>query len=403
MKPASTAGLLIFTLIVLCGASVFALPRMSIMSGAPCATCHVSPQGGGMRNEIGWGVSSMLGAVEYDDIGMGFMTAPLSNEVIDELLSIGLDARIQVARFGAPQLSVDDRGDALVTTPDRRVIPMQIQPYMAVMPHHTLTLYGTYAAGAGTFRGDFCDTPFAGQSCYEAQAIYKPSTSLPALRAGMIQPSMGVRHDDHTMLIRHDAANPRGTLIPPNYAELGAELTYRPRYWIHGEAGAFRAVNLADAIGNEAITSANDVAYLARLGWTPRLDFDSFSLVGSIGASTFGAGDFRMDNVFVGGGLLDRVSLFLEAANLSYGPTIDRQGRNLSALLSVQTYEWLVFEGRIEEARTFLDEELFRTRAAILGIQFFPVPYIELRPEYRLTRTETYAMGQYTIQLHLFY
>lgn len=382
----------------------FSLPRNTIMAGAPCATCHVNHQGGGMRSEIGWGMSAFMGAVQYDQIGLDFIAEAPSNAIIEDLLSIGLDARIQVARFGRPQLSIDDDGEAEVLTPERRIIPMQIQPYLAITPHDTVTLYGTYALGEGTFRGDLCDTPFAGQSCYEAQVIYKPSSSLPAIRAGMLQPSMGIRHDDHTMLIRHDAANPRGTLIAPNYAELGAELTYQPRYWLHAEAGAFRAANLSQAIGNEAITSADDLAYVGRIGWMPRFDVGSgFSFQGWLGASTFGAGDFRMDNLFIGGGWLDRFSLILEAANLNYGDTVDRQGRNLSASLSVQTYEWLTLEGRVEEARTTLDDELFRTRAAVVGLQFFPLPYVELRPEYRYSRTEAYAMGQYTIQLHLFY
>jgi hypothetical protein len=36
-------------------------------------------------------------------------------------------------------------------------------------------------------------------------------------------------------------------------------------------------------------------------------------------------------------------------------------------------------------------------------LQFFPLPYIELRPEYRYMRTEEYAMGQYALQLHLYF
>ena len=51
------------------------------------------------------------------------------------------------------------------------------------------------------------------------------------------------------------------------------------------------------------------------------------------------------------------------------------------------------------------------TKQLVLGLQFFPIPYVELRPEYRLIRVadktpavaNEYILGQYTLQLHLFF
>jgi hypothetical protein len=41
--------------------------------------------------------------------------------------------------------------------------------------------------------------------------------------------------------------------------------------------------------------------------------------------------------------------------------------------------------------------------AFVLGSEFFPFPYLEIRPEYRWFRNDQYEMGQYTVQFHAFY
>ena len=72
-------------------------------------------------------------------------------------------------------------------------------------------------------------------------------------------------------------------------------------------------------------------------------------------------------------------------------------------------------EARLEQAtataQTAVGRAEARTRQLVVGAQFFPLPYIELRPEYRLilsTQDEAglineYALGQYTLQVHLFF
>ena len=57
------------------------------------------------------------------------------------------------------------------------------------------------------------------------QPQIQPSFKLPRLRIGYFQPSIGVRYDDHTAVVRQiaEGSGPR-SLIAPNYAEVGAEL-----------------------------------------------------------------------------------------------------------------------------------------------------------------------------------
>jgi len=59
--------------------------------------------------------------------------------------------------------------------------------------------------------------------------------------------------------------------------------------------------------------------------------------------------------------------------------------------------------GRVERATTEKAGEEFVTDALVIGAEIFPVPYLELRPEYRILRTNNYSLGQHTIQVHFFF
>lgn len=384
------------------------LPRMSATSGAPCTTCHFNSDGGGLRSEIGWGTSQMTGAIDHEQTGLSILSDRSTNRVLD-WMAIGGDARVQVARLGQPRETLDEAGETVTVTPDRHVIPMQLQPYIAIMPHDDLTLHGSYAAGPGLSDGEWCSTVYAGQTCAQGHLSWDPSSSLPTIRAGLFRPSLGIRHDDHTILTHVDASMPRPTVIPPNYAEVGVEASYQPRHWLRLDAGAFRPDQLADAVGNPDISeSATAAAYLARATYFPRFDFGpDKSFYGWVGASVYGDVDnrFRADQGFVGLGWLDKGALMFELAHLSFGSETERRAINAASILNVQFREWLIAEGRLEQATTRFSnsDETHRRRAVVAGLQFYPVPFVKLRPEYRITDTDAWVMGQYMMQLHLFY
>ena len=71
--------------------------------------------------------------------------------------------------------------------------------------------------------------------------------------------------------------------------------------------------------------------------------------------------------------------------------------------LDVPIKEWIVLSGRVEQGTTQNAGNESQTQQAVLGVEFFPIPFVELRPEYRYTRTGTYALAQYTLQMHVFY
>jgi hypothetical protein len=306
-----------------------------------------------------------------------------------------------MARLGRPLVDVDENGDSVVIAPQRRLFPMQLQPHVAVQVLDWLKFHGSYAVNPGTFRGT-CEPVFAGQSCYVAQAIIDPGPGLPSARVGNFQPTFGLRHDDHTMLIRHDASSGR-SMIPVGYGELGAEVSYQPRYWVKAEVGGFWAARLADSLFRPDVVSRRDIAYAGRLTLMPRFDLGSQGFFGLFGGSTFGAGSFRMDNGFAGLGMLDRGSVIFEVARFTHGRQADHVGVNLAMLLSYDIREWLVAMGRLERGHTDTGGARFVTEAASVGLAFFPIPFVKILPEYRLVRTDAYAMGQYTAQLHVFF
>lgn len=374
-----------------------ALPHMSLTAGSPCSTCHVSPQGGAARNEIGWGNEHFMGMVGWRKLGLERFEEAEDASLAGGKLLLGADVRLQIARLGrpTPKAGADAKdaifeGNVPADPPEIRAIPMQMQPYLTVLATPWLTLTGSYNVGYHKSR-------YPGMTPLDASVIVHPGRGKPVLRAGLIQPSIGIRHDDHTMLLRADAAAPRTPIIPPNYNEPGAEVQWQPVSWLRAEAGAFMTRNLHDVMP-DAVDSTGP-GWLGRVTWLPQvLDLH---LNGWLGASLFGAGDFKMLNVFAGVGKDKRVALQVEASKSWTGE--GRETTNGMAMLTVPLQSWIAIEARVERANTVADGHTHTTDALVLGTQFFPIGYLELRPEYRLIKTDEYALGQYTLQMHAFF
>jgi hypothetical protein len=451
------------------GARAGATPRLALLSGTRCSACHFTPHGGGIRTELGWGAMNEVGAWRWpwqpkkalgtgDDAGEDLFGAPSTtppsdgeaapdttgapendvpgggapdeatsdtagqsssdataapaetelaatgeeetaptNALLDGLITPGVDMRFQVAKIGRPPNDV------------RMFLPMQTQVNLALAPAPWIALYGGYNYAV-------VEHSYAGQSSWEATAQFQPGVTLPILRVGYMQPSIGIRHDDHTTFTRREVAG-RAThpLVPPGYAELGAEVTYEGIHWLTLNAGIFGSKNLADvepSIGE--VTSYTDFSKPSVLGrvmlWPQDLDL---GFNGELGASYFANGDFRMVNIFGGLGVADRSTILVEGLIADF-PDAHRV-RNVSIMGSYQLFAWLSLDWRYEWAQTEDTSanngrgELAHAHQAVFGFEFFPLPYIEIRPEYRFYETEPFAefggylQGQYAVQLHLFY
>jgi hypothetical protein len=70
-------------------------------------------------------------------------------------------------------------------------------------------------------------------------------------------------------------------------------------------------------------------------------------------------------------------------------------------------HDGILIEGRFEKAFTddLAHKATWKTNQYLIGLRIIPLPFIELRPEYRIYDRE-WAEGyqaQYAVQLHIFY
>lgn len=423
-------------LVFLCPTFVFAVPRMSMTAGTPCATCHVNPSGSGLRTEVGFDTSRELSLISVHDlvhgpralersIGQTFESA--QNEFFHHKVSTGLDVRFQWAHLGEPKAVYDD-GTRMVVEPDMTMFPMQIQPYLKVGLSKAVSVYGSYSMGPNTHKGEACDTVFAGQSCFDAALQYENVRGL-TVRTGMIQPTIGMRWDDHTILTRGDAAQRRTPIIPPNYAEWGGEVSYQPMSSLRGELGVFESSNLESALNaGQAQATVAPVSYLGRVSYLPHFqiggskasdedddwdsddDDDEDEVISSsppinghvwLSSSVYGSGAFHLVTGVAGLGLSNGLAIYSEISH-------SIQGDDYTTLNGMFGASWAVIDSavpsvRVERAQTDAGDDKTVVEAFVASLEFFPISFVEIRPEYRIVRTADFIFGQPTVQLHLFY
>jgi hypothetical protein len=72
-----------------------------------------------------------------------------------------------------------------------------------------------------------------------------------------------------------------------------------------------------------------------------------------------------------------------------------------------QAFVWLLPFVRYEYGTTRISPQssptAIFTSQIVLGGQIFPLPFLEFRPEYRITTTEVFSSQRWTVQMHLFF
>lgn len=387
MRARYILGIITIVLLAAGGGQLHALPQFALLTGNRCINCHVTVQGGGLRDELGWYSMHDVGLIDPSVLGM---STGSSNTMFDGLVLTGFDLRLQRARS-------HKSADA-----ESSIFPMQAAIHAALLPAEWVTLEGSYNAGA--------KKRYNGQQQWSGSAILRPEFSLPELRAGFFQPSIGMRYDDHTMLVRQVAGADGTPLIAPGFAEWGAEISYNSLKWLTVTAGAFDAGSLAenrvtgsDSLQRSLIEDKNTPSMLGRVVFWPRPFGHQVPMY--TGVSLLVNGDFSLTNVFAGVGLTDAVSLMAEYARS------DKKGLrttdNVSVDLTWQALDALLVYVRGERGTTTLtalqQETDVYTNQIVVGTQIFLMPFVELRPEYRWVDTEAFTSTRYAVQLHLFY
>lgn len=382
-----TFGIVAVCIVLLCGQELYALPQFALLTGNRCINCHVTTQGGGIRNELGWYSMHDVGLIDSTVLKL---PKSESNTLFDGLMLAGFDFRLQRARSHKSAEA------------ESKIFPMQAAIHLALLPTDWLTVEGSYNVGE--------KKRYSGQQPWSGSAIIRPDFSWPELRAGFFQPSIGMRYDDHTMLVRQVAGADGIPLIAPNFAEWGAEVSYNSLKWLTVTAGAFDAGSLAenqvtgkDSLAHSLVADRNTPSVLGRIVFWPHL-FDKQTPMYA-GVSLLANGDFSLANIFAGIGLVDNLSLMAEYAHSDKKDL--RITNNVSVDVTWQALDALHVYVRGERGVTTLtampQETEVYTNQIVIGTQIFLLPFVELRPEYRWVDTEAFTSTRYAVQLHLFY
>ena len=370
-------------LAALCVAPALSLPRFALTTGTRCSACHVNPGGGGMRTQHGltFGVGALTMAAHGDSSGdrEDFVFDPRINDNI----TLGADFRTQF-------LYLPDTG----------------QSTFHMM---TASLYGDVRLTrdiSACVRFDLVNT---GYGVWSGPEVYVLARVLPGrwyIKGGDFLPAYGTRIDDHTGYTRGGDIRPApgssglpGLLFVPNYKDIGLE--------IGGAAGNLEiAAGIFNGSGNAGRLDFRDgKAFTARLEYafaagganmivgSSGYVFDAYRMGGfhaGIGTETFalyGEVDFRRNRI---------------AGDFTIDSSPDAMAAFAAAEYRVSRGVWATAKYDIfDPARGSSSDEFTRIT---LGLELFPVPFIELRPQFRIA-SEHPSVGNNSalLQLHAWF
>lgn len=377
---------------------LYSTPQFSMLTGNKCSNCHFNTLGSGIRNSLGFYAIKDVGLINPDDIGIGKFHEKFGqeNSLFDRKLFYGFDFRFQTAMLGDPE------------HPVRKYFGMQASPYLVLIPTEWMTIGGFY----NIFYDVYNKTVFPAQKPWSAYINIQPDMLYPSLKVGFFEPPIGMRYDDHTMLISQIAGGGAilNQFIPPDYAEYGAELNYDGLKWLTLTAGIFNSKSMSEnsiniSQGRIPLTDKTKISSALRIAIWQRLFDNNLNL--NVGASYFKNSDFNIIAIFFNAGLTDKLSLLTELMLTDKDGY--RKSKNYSIELAYSILEPLLVYGRIEKAITddsqLMDGLSYATNQAVIGFQIFPLPFIEFRPEYRMFDREWVPgyQTQYALQFHAFF
>ena len=379
-----------------------AIPQFSALSGNRCSNCHVATHGGGLRSETGWYSYYDVGLISRENSAVKWLyDLDESNTYLDGMLTAGMDFRIQNTRsFSSAEAK-------------RVTFPMQASLYAALTPIKGVTIEGSYNLAALRTSASGSKVAYPGQRDGHISAIIRPDNAWPSLRVGLFRPGVGVRYDDHTVFPGSLMTSiGRQPLLAPNWAEYGAEVNYEGLKWLTLTTGVFGTGALSQLqvpTGNGVVPALADddsPLLVAKAVVWPRMFDDMLNMY--IGGSVLATEGYSMINAFLGAGITDHLSLTADVLSMNADDIVSTRSAMVELMYQV-TPEILPFV-RWEGASTTFealkaagkDDDV--VYAGVVGAHVFVLPYVVVRPEYRMWDTRLPGTtSRWNFQLYVFY
>ena len=363
--------------------TAFSLPRFAVRLGDKCVDCHYNPTGGIIRNEDGWNFGkNILSAISPRD--EDFLMTPK----IGENITLGLDYRTQF--LYSSELNRTDFQQ------------MTGSIYTNISLAQTINLLARY---------DFI---------YDIWEAYGVANILPGngyVKVGSFQPYFGLRLDDHTAYTRGGdmsllfTGGRNGLIYNPYYTEVGVEIGYQfgNIAFLTGSVGS--GINyFKDSYNPYNRSLAKDPTYTARLELDPKIGRVNLMFGGSY-CSTHLAQYSPSPHIapadfygFFGGIGYKRFSLLAEF-DLGNDVSSDSTKSNYAvaelAYIITLGLEAVVRYDRVDPNTDISNDEL---QHIILGFEWFPYSFIEIRPQYRIVLEDPKVDNDaVVVQFHFWY
>lgn len=369
--------------------NLYSLPRFSLRTGGTCIDCHVNPSGGNIRNESGWSYGKnnlvMFNTFKVEEETEGEFE---SSNFIGKNILFGLDLRTQYLYTQSSPIDSTSKSDFQKMTGSL---------YFNIIATENIDIFTRY---------DFI------HQIWEAYGIAKILPLAGYVKAGQFSPNYGIRLDDHTSYTRggdlgvlFSKGTRQGLIYDPRYVETGVEVGFSPL-----ETSLFTV-----SVGNSGSrTFEKDPSYHARFEIISTPSDDVNFLFGGSYANfkerKFDRNSFKFayENVSMYGGFFgvgfDQFTLIGEyniADNLiqkdstSIAYMIEASYRITKGLEAILRYDSFDFNSRINK------DELAHL---IIGLEFFPYSFVELRPQYRINIEDpSFKNDAIVLQFHFWY
>jgi hypothetical protein len=363
--------LIIGMLSVIFSVEISALPRFALGQKDKCSGCHVNPTGGIVRNESGFffgkNVVSMISPRDED-----FKLSPK----LSESVLFGFDYRSQFMYSGESK-----RSDFMDMTGSL---------YLSAAMASNIDVIARY---------DFV------QRLWEGYGIAKILPNESYIKAGSFVPYFGLRLDDHTAYTR---GGDYGLLFSKGIAQ---GLIYNPLYV---EAGLEIGANLRDdlfltaSVGKPKNHSvfAFDPTYTARLEYSPVVDKIQFTFGGSYASTKTNLFTEVLKTNLYGGFAGFGYKQLTLMGEYDIAKDYFASGATTKALMLEATYNLMIGLDavvRYDKLETGLTTGDTKFSHLILGVEFFPYSFVEVRPQYRINYACNDSEGSFILQFHFWY